>query len=90
MADPTQFTFSLLEATEALIKQQGLHEGKWVMAIEFNVNVALMGTGPTDVKPGVMVLANGFQIQRATEPASPPSMTVDAAVVNPRQKSKKS
>jgi hypothetical protein len=89
MADPTQFTFTLFEATEALIKKQGIHEGKWVLAIEFGLNVAMMGTGPTDVKPGVMILANNLQLQRATEPGSPPNLIVDAAVVNPAQTKKR-
>ena len=83
MADPTQFTFTLLEATEALLKEQGIHEGKWVLGIEFGLNISMMGTGPTDVKPGVMIVANNLQLQKAVEPGSPPNLIVDAAVVNP-------
>jgi hypothetical protein len=89
MADPTQFTFNLSEATEALIKKQGIHEGKWVLGIEFGLNVAMMGSGPTDVKPGVMIVANNLQLQRAVEPGSPPHLIVDAAVVNPVQTKKR-
>jgi hypothetical protein len=87
MADPTQFTFTLVEATEALLKKQGIHEGKWVLAIEFGLNVAMIGTGPADAKPGVMVLANNLQLQRSVEGA-PPNLIVDAAVVNPVQSKK--
>jgi hypothetical protein len=89
MADPTQYTFSMIEATEALIKQQGLHEGKWLIGIEFNVNIAMMGTGPTDVKPGAMILANGLTLQRADDVTAPPTLVVDAAIVNPRQTKKR-
>jgi hypothetical protein len=83
MAEPTQFTFSLVEATEALLKKQGIHEGKWLLSIEFGLNVGLMGSAPTDAKPGVMVLANSLQLQRAVEPGAPPNMIVDASIVNP-------
>jgi hypothetical protein len=89
MADPTQFTFSLIEVTEALLKKQGIHEGKWVLSIEFGLNVALMGTGPADVKPGVMILANNIQLQKAVEPGAPPNLMVDAARVNPAQTKKR-
>ncbi len=82
MADPTQFTFSLIEATVALLKKQGIHDGKWILSIEFGLNVGLMGASPTEVKPGVMVLANNLVLQRAIE-GSPPSQIVDAAVANP-------
>ena len=88
MAEPSQFTFSLVEATEALIKKQGLHEGKWVLAIEFAVNIAMLGTGPTDVKPGAMILAHGLVLQRATDPGSPVNLVVDAAQINPPEKKK--
>jgi hypothetical protein len=89
MADPTQYTFSLLEATEALIKKQGIHEGKWVLAVEFGINIAMMGTGPADVKPGVMIVTNNLQLQRAVEPGAPPNLVVDAATVNPVQTKKR-
>ncbi len=89
MAEPTTFTFSLTETTEALLKHQGIREGKWILAIEFGLNVGMMGTSPTDAKPGVMVLGNNLQLQRAIEPGSPTNLIVDAAVVNPAQKSKK-
>jgi hypothetical protein len=89
MVETTSFTFSLKEVTESLLKQHGIHEGKWVLAIEFGLNIGMIGLVPTDVKPGVMILANNLQLQRATEPGSPPNLIVDAAVVNPIQKPKK-
>lgn len=83
MADPTQFTFSLVEATEALIKKQGIHEGKWIISFEFNLTVGMLGTAPADIKPGAIILANNLQLQKAVEPGSPPNLIVDAARVNP-------
>jgi hypothetical protein len=79
MADPTQFTFSLAEATEALIKKQGIREGKWMLALEFTVNVGIMGTNPTDGRPGAMVLTNAIQLLKAPETGVPSALIVDAA-----------
>jgi hypothetical protein len=79
MADPTQFTFSLAEATEALIKKQGIREGKWMIALEFNVNVGIMGTNPTDGRPGAMITTNSIQLLKAPETGVPPSLVIDAA-----------
>jgi hypothetical protein len=88
MAEPTQFTFSMVEATEALIKKQGIHEGKWMLAVEFVVNVALLGTGPNDARPGAMVLANSLQLVKAPETGAPANLIVDAAEVNPAKATK--
>jgi hypothetical protein len=82
MADPSQFTFSMAEATVALLKKQGIHDGKWVLSIEFGLNIGMMGASPTDVKPGVMILANNIVLQRAID-GSPANLIIDAAVVNP-------
>jgi len=79
MADPTVFTFSLVEATEALIRKQGIRDGKWILALEFTVNAGLMGTNPNDGKPGAMILANSIQLLKAPESGVPPGLVVDAA-----------
>jgi hypothetical protein len=85
MAEATQYTFSLREVAETLIKKQGIHEGKWVAAFEFTLNVGLMGAIPTDIKPGVMILTNSVQLMKAQE-GSPENLMVDASVVNPKAK----
>ena len=88
MAEITQFNFGLAEVAEALIKQQDLHEGEWVVAVEFNVNVGMMGLNPDAARPGVMILANQFQLARATPGQNPPHLVVDAAKVNPAKSTK--
>jgi hypothetical protein len=85
MAEATQYSFGLLEVAETLIKKQGIHEGKWVIAVEFSLNVGLMGAAPTDLKPGVMILANSVQLLKAQE-GSPANLTIDASVINPEPK----
>jgi hypothetical protein len=89
MAEVTQYAFGLLEVAETLIKKQGIHEGKWVIAVEFTLNVGLMGAAPPDIKPGVMVLANSLQLLKAQDGA-PPGLTIDASVVNPKPKKEQS
>jgi hypothetical protein len=89
MAEATQYTFGLREVAETLIKKQGIHEGKWVAAIEFALNVGMMGAVPTDVKPGVMILANSVQLLKAQE-GMPTNLTIDASVVNPKPKKEQS
>jgi hypothetical protein len=83
MAEPTQFSFSMVEATEALIKKQGIHEGKWMIGVEFVVNIGLLGTAPNEARPGAMILANSLQLVKASETGAPPNLIVDAAEVNP-------
>jgi hypothetical protein len=83
MAEATQYTFNLREIAELLIQKQGIHEGKWVAAIEFTLNVGMMGVVPTDVKPGVMILANSVQLLKAQE-GMPPNLVVDASAVDPQ------
>ena len=83
MADPTQFTFNLKEATTALIKQQGLHEGNWMIALEFGLAAGLIGPTPTDAWPSALVQCKAVLLVRQGVPAPQPHLTVDAAEVNP-------
>jgi hypothetical protein len=84
MAEPTQFTYSWSEITELLIKAQNIHEGKWMAAIEFAINVGLMGQAPPNAFPGAMLFANTLQLTKAPDGA-PSNLVVDAAVVNPEK-----
>lgn len=85
MAEPTQFTFDLREATEALIKQQGLHTGLWMLAIEFAFTAGVLGhTGNVvDAKPSGIVQIAKLQLVQAGETNKELPFVVDAAKVNP-------
>jgi hypothetical protein len=82
LAEPTQYTFALAEVAEALVKAQNIHEGKWMVAFEYTVNIGLMGVSPTDARPGAMLFANNIQLMRVQDGA-PEKLVVDAAKVNP-------
>jgi hypothetical protein len=83
MAEVTQYTFTWPELAEILIKQQGIHEGEWLAVVEFAVAAGVIGQGPPEAKPGVLVTANGVQLQKAVAGA-PQHLVVDAAKVNPK------
>jgi hypothetical protein len=84
MATPTQYTFDLTEATKALIKEQGIHEGKWVIAFEFTFGAGVFGATPADVAPGGFMQIRRALLSQAGEPPPPAHLIVDAAEVNPR------
>lgn len=83
MADPTQYTFSLSEVATALVKAQGLHEGRWALGFEFNFNIGVIGSSGTEAKPGVVLLINRINMARQTETIPGAIHIVDAAEVNP-------
>jgi hypothetical protein len=87
MAEPTQYAFSWTELAELMIKKQGIHEGKWIVSLEFQINVGILGTAPPSASPGVMALCNSIQLTKAQE-QSPQNMVVDAAIVNPRPRAR--
>ncbi len=85
MAEPTQFTFSYKEVVEALIKQQGLHEGLWSLRVEFGFGAININTdeGSKELSPAAIIPIKGLGLQKGTEDNS---LTVNAAEVNPRPK----
>src|SRR5437763_15668072 len=85
MAEPTQFTFSVQEVTKALIKQQELREGKWVIALEFGFGAGLVGQTPDGaVFPTAFVAIQRVNLVRHPDNAPAHPLVTDAAEVNPR------
>jgi len=87
MAETTQYTFSLKEVTEALIKQQGLESGEWMLAVEFNFSATMAGPNATEVKPSALIQIATLQLTRAV-PNSPAGLVVDASKVNTKKRTK--
>jgi hypothetical protein len=77
-----QYMFKYTEIAEALVKQAGLHEGKWQVIITFALAAANMGPSPAEVVPGAALAVTSIGLQRAAE-ESPEALTVDASAVNP-------
>jgi len=85
MAEPTQYVFELVEATEALIKKQGLHKGRWMLGFEFGFNAALAGQNPDELKPSAIIAINRIMLAMAPQDAPDTPLIVDAAKINPAQ-----
>jgi len=80
MAESTQYLFSYKEVVTALLKQQGIHEGIWSLAISFGISAINAGPNAEQLSPAAIVPLLGVGIQKATEINN---LSVDASVVNP-------
>jgi hypothetical protein len=65
MVEPMQFKFNWTEVAELLIKKADIHEGQWVVVPEYTFNAGILGTNPTDSKPGVALLLNSLQLVKS-------------------------
>jgi hypothetical protein len=83
MAKVTQYIFTYEEVVTALLKQQEIHEGLWALRVEFGLGAINVNTveGSKEVTPAAIVAVKSLGIQEGKELNS---LTVDAAVVNPR------
>ncbi|WP_369723304.1 hypothetical protein AB8Z38_04525 [Bradyrhizobium sp. LLZ17] len=82
MAEVNSITVQQKELVELLIKNAGVHEGKWMLLVNFGFGAMNGGPSPDQMMPTAVVALQSIGIQRAEEGA-PPSMVVDAAQVNP-------
>jgi hypothetical protein len=81
MPEINQYSFKYQEVIAALIKQAGLHEGRWQITMTFGMGAANMGPSPAEVVPGAAVAVTGIGLIRATA-ESPEAITADAAIIN--------
>lgn len=70
----------LREIAELLVKHQGLHEGLYDLAIEFQIGVGGVGPSPELVLPGAMLGVKRIGLKQTLVTGT---TTVDASVVNP-------
>jgi hypothetical protein len=83
VAESTQLTFELRETAIALIKQQGIHEGFWMLAFQINFTVGVFGTMAEDVAPGLLARVEKVQLSKLNAQGPHPPFAVNAAEVNP-------
>jgi hypothetical protein len=86
MTEGKPMAFDLRELATALIRQRGLHEGKWVVGFEFNMAGINIG-GENEEKPAAVVQINKALLLPFAGHL-PKWMAVDAAEVNPPTKKK--
>ena len=80
MAEINRYEFTYREVAEALIKQQGLHEGIWSVSLKFGIG-AIMG-GPT-VEEAIPTAVVPVMSVGLTKAETESKVSVDAARVNP-------
>ena len=83
MAEPDRYVFTYTEIVEALIKKQGLHEGRWAIYMEFGIGGANAGPSEEQAVPAAIVPVLKVGLQRVPADSTIPGAT-DAAVVNPQ------
>jgi hypothetical protein len=88
MPEANQIMFTHRERLELLVRQAGVHEGKWAIMANFGFSPGNFGPAPDQMAPGTVVVVLQMGIQRATA-GTPEPMTVDAAVINPAPKTSK-
>lgn len=84
MAEATEYMFKHEEVATALVKKQGIHEGRWALSIRFGFGVTNIGEDKSDVNPAAIIPVVAIGIRLVTEKDQLSSLTVDAAVVNPK------
>ena len=86
MAEAIQFMFEHQEVVELLVKKQGLHEGLWMISIEFGQTAVTIPTGPDGqiLKPAALNIVQRIGLKKHA--GEPTNLTVDAAEVNPLYK----
>jgi hypothetical protein len=81
MAETAQIVFSHKEVVEALIKQHGIHEGRWMLLMQFGIQAMNVGQGsPQNLVPAAMVPVVAIGLQKTDQVTN---LSVDAAEVNP-------
>ena len=83
MGKVQRYSFTYSEIAEALIKQQGIHEGLWGVFLEFGLeaaNVRPPDGSEGDFFPAAIIPVQRIGIQRFRDGNY---LTVDAALVNP-------
>ncbi len=87
MPEANQYTFKHREIVQLLIKEAGIHEGKWFLMVSFGFAPGNFGPDAEQLSPGTVVAVNQIGISKAVD-GVPPEILVDAAEVNPPPKSK--
>lgn len=85
MAETSQYKFNFQEVAAALLKEQNVHDGLWVLGFGFNFTVGLMGPSPETAGPATLIQVQDVILSRhpMDQPRNP--MVVDAAELNPKR-----
>ena len=86
----TEYVYNLPEVATALVKHTGLREGYWMLTATFALGAEMVTTPSDDPKgtsyPAAIVPLHSLGLARCEMLSS---LSVDAAVVNPRPRAQK-
>jgi hypothetical protein len=68
------------ELVTAILKQRGIHQGRWALAVQFGLAATNVGQSADDLNPAAIVPVMSIGIR--PDPAES-NLSVDAAEVNP-------
>ena len=82
MPEVNQIFISHQELLEMLVKKAKIHDGKWMLLVNFTFSGANIGPTPESAMPAAMVGVQNVGLMRA-EPGAPTGLVIDASLVNP-------
>lgn len=85
MARNSETTFELREIAAALFRFQGIHEGRWQLALDVSVSNAHVGPDDQGPLPGVLIVMRGLRLRRDDQAPDGSPQVFDAAKENPRE-----
>jgi len=83
MPEIPTYNVSHKELLELLIKASNVHEGDWMLQVNFGFTAGNFGPNDENVLPGAVAVINNIGITRAPENA-PKGLVLNAAKINPR------
>jgi len=88
MVETTRRIYSNKELVEMMLKDQGIHEGNWVLAANLSFTAMNFGQSPdgSDASPAGVVAVTGVLLERVPAPLP---FSVNAAEANPKPNLKK-
>jgi len=83
MAEISQISYTKKDLLILLLKNQGVHEGHWVLGVKFRFTAMNIGQLPdgSDASPASVAAIETIHIERVPEPLP---FSVNAAEVNPK------
>lgn len=83
MPEIESYTFTHRELLELMVKASDVHEGEWMLQVNFGFSAGNIGPNDESVIPGGIVGIQQLGITKAKEGA-PKALVVNAAEVNPK------
>lgn len=83
MAEPERAQFDLRDIAAALFRLEGIHEGRWRLAVDLAVSAADGAPDSRRVLPSVIVTLHGVQLERCDDAADGTPQVFDARLENP-------